>query len=79
MHDEKHDLIRELPEYKEKIHEMKESNAHFRKIFDEYHVLTKDIRHLESQDIPVTDAHFEELKKKRLHYKDELFTMLNAA
>ena len=79
MHDEKHDLAHELPEYKDKIHEMKESNAHFRKIFDEYHVLTKDIHQLEAKDIPVIDEYFEELKKKRLHCKDELFAMLKAA
>tara|TARA_R110002095_G_scaffold207993_1_gene193387 strand:- start:1103 stop:1342 length:240 start_codon:yes stop_codon:yes gene_type:complete len=79
MHEEKHDLAHELPEYKDKIHEMKGSNAHFRKIFDEYHVITKDIHQLEAKDVPVTDEHFEELKKKRLQYKDELFTMLKAA
>lgn len=79
MHDEKHDLAHELPEYKDKIHEMKESNAHFKKIFDEYHVLTKDIHQLEAKNVPVTDEHFEDLKKKRLHCKDELYTMLKAA
>ena len=31
---EKHDLAHELPEFKEKIHELKLSNRHFQKLFD---------------------------------------------
>ena len=30
---EKHDLLHELPEYKEHIHELKISNHHFAKLF----------------------------------------------
>ena len=30
---EKHDLLHELPEYKERIHELKISNHHFAKLF----------------------------------------------
>jgi uncharacterized protein YdcH (DUF465 family) len=36
---EKHDLIHELPEYKEAIHLLKTNSAHFAKLFDEYHEL----------------------------------------
>ena len=79
MHEEKHDLAHELPEYKDKIHEMKVADAHFKKVFDEYHVLTKEIHQLEAEKTPVTDEHFEDLKKKRLNHKDELFSMLKAA
>ncbi|MBA4135475.1 MAG: GTP-binding protein, partial [Flavobacterium sp.] len=31
---EKHDLLHEFPQYQEKIHELKVSDAHFRKLFD---------------------------------------------
>lgn len=79
MTDDKHDLVHELPEFKDKIHEMKTSDAHFKKIFDEYHLVTKEIHQLEAKDVPVTDEHIEDLKKKRLGHKDELFSMLNAA
>ena len=30
----KHDLIHEFPEFKDKIHQLKTSNAHFAKLFD---------------------------------------------
>lgn len=79
MHDEKHDLVHELPEFKDKIHELKTSNNHFARLFDEYHVLTKEIHHLEAANVPTSDAHIEDLKKKRLFKKDELYNVLRAA
>ena len=33
---EKHDLIHELPEHREKIHELKMNNNHFARLFEEY-------------------------------------------
>lgn len=30
---EKHDLVHELPEYKDRIHELKTSNRHFANLF----------------------------------------------
>ena len=78
MHDEKHDLVHELPEFKDKIHELKTSNNHFARLFDEYHVLTKEVHRLEAANVPISDEHFEELKKKRLTKKDELYKMLQA-
>ena len=79
MNEEKHGLAHELPEFKEKMHELKTSDAHFKKIFDEYHVLTKEIHQLEAEKIPVTDEHFETLKKKRLSHKDQLVSILQKA
>ena len=34
---EKHDLVHELPEFRDQIHEMKMNNAHFAKLFEAYH------------------------------------------
>jgi uncharacterized protein YdcH (DUF465 family) len=33
-----HDILHEFPEFKEKITALKTSDAHFRKLFDEYQV-----------------------------------------
>lgn len=73
-----HDLIHELPEHREKIHTLKLENAHFARLFDEYHVLTKEVEHLENEGIPVSDENFENKKKARAKLKDELYTMLVA-
>jgi uncharacterized protein YdcH (DUF465 family) len=73
---EHHDLAHEFPEYKERIHDLKVSDAHFRKLFDEYDQVTTRVEALEKQESPVTDESMEELKKQRLALKDELYSML---
>lgn len=75
---EKHDLIHELPEYKDRIHELKISNKHFAKIFAEYHDIDHEIHRIEEGIETPSDEYVEELKKKRLQMKDELFAMLKA-
>ena len=76
---EHHDLLHELPEYKDKIHEMKLSNAHFAKLFDQYHEVDHEVRRIEQGIETPADEYTEEVKKKRLALKDELFQMLQAA
>ncbi|MCW9089154.1 MAG: DUF465 domain-containing protein, partial [Gammaproteobacteria bacterium] len=49
MFGEHHDLIHELPEYREQIHEMKLNNAHFSRLFDEYHEVDHEIRRIEQE------------------------------
>jgi uncharacterized protein YdcH (DUF465 family) len=79
MFGEHHDLVHELPEYKDKIHEMKTSNAHFAKLFGEYDEVDHEIRRIEQEIETPSDEYTEELKKKRLLLKDELFAMLKEA
>lgn len=75
---EKHDILHEFPELKEKVHELKMSNHHFRKIFDEYHELDHEIHSIESGAVVVSDDHLTELRKKRVHLKDSIFAELRA-
>ena len=76
---EHHDLVHELPEYREQIHELKMSDAHFSKLFDEYHAVTKEVERMESEVEPVATHTEEALKVKRLHLKDQLYAMLRAS
>lgn len=76
MFGEKHDLVHELPEYKDRIHELKMDNPHFSRLFDEYHDLDNEIRRIEEGIETTSDDYLEELKKKRLQHKDELFNMI---
>jgi uncharacterized protein YdcH (DUF465 family) len=76
---EHHDLIHEFPELKERIHEMKIGDHHFRKLFDEYHELTRNIEKMENEVTPVATHTEEEAKVRRVHLKDELYRMLTAA
>jgi uncharacterized protein YdcH (DUF465 family) len=73
---QKHDLLHEFPELKDKIHDLKVSNNHFRKLFDEYHEVDHSIHSYESGAQATTDDHLTELRAKRVHLKDSLYAML---
>lgn len=73
---QKHDLLHEFPEYKEKIHTLKTTDQHFRKFFDEYHEVDHAIHSIESGATATTDEHLNELRKKRVSLKDSLYTYL---
>lgn len=76
---EHHDLHHEFPELQAKIHELKASDAYFRRLFDEYHELTRAIEKMEDEVTPVATRTEEEAKVRRVHLKDELYRLLTAA
>lgn len=71
-----HELSEEFPEYKDRIHDLKVSDAHFRRLFDEYHTVNREVHRVEAAGVNVADETYEDLKKKRLALKDEIFSML---
>lgn len=73
---EHHDLRHEFPELADKIHELKTSDNHFRKMFDEYHEVTHSIERIESGAENTTDEVLNGLRLKRVHLKDDLYIML---
>ena len=72
-----HELAEEFPEHVERIHDLKTSNAHFAKLFDEYHEINRAIHRAETDIEPTDDFHLEDMKKQRLALKDEIAGMLN--
>ena len=76
---EKHDLLSELPEYREQIHELKMNNNHFARLYDEYHELEHEVRRIEEGVENTSDEYLEERKKVRLNLKDQLYQMLQAS
>lgn len=74
---EKHDLLHEFPEMKEKIHTLKTTDAHFRKFFDEYHEVDHAIHSIETGATVTTDEHLNELRKRRVTLKDSIYEILN--
>ena len=76
---DRHSLAKELPEFKEQIHQLKMENRHFAKLANEYHDLDNEIIRIEEGIENTTDEYVDGLKKKRLHLKDELFAMLKKA
>jgi uncharacterized protein YdcH (DUF465 family) len=79
MLNEKHDLVHELPEHRETIHNLKLNNNHFARLFDEYHEVDHEVHRIETGVENTSDDYLEARKKKRLHLKDELFQMIRKA
>jgi uncharacterized protein YdcH (DUF465 family) len=73
---EMHDVLHEFPELEGKIDEMRENNAAFAGLMDEYDALDARVRQLEELGTPVADETIEELKKQRLLLKDRLYDLL---
>ena len=76
MFGEKHDLVSELPEHRERILELKATDEQFGKLYDEYHELDNEIWSMEEGIETPSDEVLEELKKKRLYLKDQLFSII---
>jgi uncharacterized protein YdcH (DUF465 family) len=74
---EKHDLHNEFPQFEEKIHSLKVSDNHFKKLFDEYHEANKDVHRIESGAETSTDEVLTQFRLTRLHLKDQLYAILN--
>lgn len=73
-----HELAEEFPEHVEKMHRLKAENGHFAKLFDEYHEVNRAIHRAETDVEPTDDAHMEEMRKRRMALKDEIYATLKA-
>ena len=68
-----HPLLKEFPEFRETIQRLKVTDDHFRKMFDEYHLVDDAIYRIEEEIDFATDQETDELKMKRAWLKDELY------
>ncbi|MFN3300603.1 MAG: YdcH family protein [Sediminibacterium sp.] len=73
---EKHDLHHEFPEFDSKISELKVANAHFKKLSDEYDEVNHSVHRIESGLETPADEVLNDLRRKRLYLKDELYALL---
>ena len=73
---DKHNLHDYFPEFSDRIHELKMNDNHFRKLFEDYNDLNKDIHRIESSEI-YTDSELNNLRSRRVLLKDEIFSYLD--
>ena len=65
---ENHTLTHEFPEYVQKIAELKASDEKFLKMYVNYE---------EGEQNHTTDEHLTDLRKKRVHLKDDIYNYLH--
>lgn len=72
-----HEILEEFPELKDKIHDMKLSNGHFSRLYEDYHRINREVHRIEAAGLNTSDEEFEKLKHDRLRLKDEIYRMLH--
>lgn len=65
-----------FPEFRDLITELKQSNAHFSRLFDKHNELDQRIKNMEANIEIATHEEVETLKKEKLHLKDQLYAIL---
>lgn len=75
---ERHDLVEEFPEHKERIHELKMENNHFKKLFEEFDELAHEIYRINTDVETVSDEYSNTVKTKMVHLRDEIYSMLTS-
>ena len=76
MLNDRHDLVHELPEHRITIHNLKISNRHFARLFNDYHETDHEVHNIETGVTTTSDDYLDGKKKQRLQLKDELFQMI---
>lgn len=73
-----HELAQDFPEHAERISEMKQNDAHFSRLFDDYHEINRAVHRAETNVEPLEELAEVEMRKKRGVLKDELYKLLTA-
>ncbi len=73
---EKHDLLHDFPQHREKILALQKQSNRFRKLAEDYQETDNHIHRIEEGMEATTDEHLNELRMKRVNLKDHLYKML---
>lgn len=73
---ERHSLVNEFPEMRDRIHELKMHNHEFAKLFTEYDNVEHTVHRIEAGNQATSDNYLEDLKVLRVILKDKLYEML---
>ena len=65
-----------FPEFRDLITELKQSDAHFARLFNKHNELDQRIKNMEANIEIATHEEVETLKKEKLHLKDQLYAIL---
>lgn len=74
-----HELAEEFPELKDAMQELKQKDAHFERLFDEYHEVNRAVHRAETDVEPTSDDHMAEMRKQRVALKDEIYAYVKKA
>jgi uncharacterized protein YdcH (DUF465 family) len=70
------DLAQDFPDKADRIRDLKLSNNHFARLYDEYNELNRTIHRVETRVEPTSEDVEEDLKRRRVRLKDEILAMI---
>jgi len=73
-----HELLEEFPEHAARISQLKQSDAHFARLAEEYHTVNRAVHRAETNVEPMDNLAEGEMRKKRGALKDEIYRLLSA-
>jgi uncharacterized protein len=73
---EHHNLPDEFPEFRDRIHELKLHHPQFAELYRQYQDVDKELYRIEEEIETPSDFYTEDLKKKRVLLKDQLYALL---
>ena len=65
-----------LAEYRDEISELKQSDAHFARVFNKHNELDDKVKDAEYGRMGISDIEIETMKKEKLLLKDEMYKMI---
>ncbi len=68
-----------FPEFRDLITQLKTTDRHFLRLFDQHNELDQKIKNMEASISPGTHDEIETLKKEKLQIKDQLYVILKKA
>jgi len=71
-----HQLAADFPDHAGKIHDLRQSDAHFARLADAYDAVNAQMHKAESDLEPMGDLELETKRKERVRLKDEIFALL---
>ena len=72
-----HELAEEFPDKVELMSQLKQTDAHFARLADEYHEINRVVHRAETNIEPMEDLTEGEMRKKRAALKDEIWAILS--
>ncbi|WP_299894927.1 DUF465 domain-containing protein [uncultured Ruegeria sp.] len=74
-----HELAEEFPDKVELMSQLKQTDAHFARLADEYHEVNRIVHRAETNVEPMEELAEVDLRKKRASLKDEIWALLSKA
>lgn len=68
-----------FPEYRDRITQLKTTDHHFMRLFEQHNALDQKVKNMEANITPSSHEEIETMKKEKLLLKDQLYAILKSA